>query len=52
MGEFDEIVRAFEAGLPATDMITHRFSIEEAAQAYATFASGETGKVIFVRRKG
>lgn len=49
IGEFDEIVRAFDAGLPADDMITHRFTVEQAAEAYATFAGGETGKVIFVR---
>jgi len=51
LGEYDEIVRCFEAGLPAADMITHRFIIEQAAEAYATFAGGETGKVIFVPHK-
>jgi threonine dehydrogenase-like Zn-dependent dehydrogenase len=51
LGEFDEIARQFEAGLRATDMITHRFTVEEAAEAYATFATGRTGKVIFVRTK-
>ena len=48
LGEFDGIVRLFEAGLPAADMITHRFTVEQAAEAYATFATGNTGKVIFV----
>jgi len=48
LGEFDEIVRAFEAGLPAARMITHRFTVDQAAEAYATFATGRTGKVIFV----
>jgi len=48
LGEFDGIVRAFEAGLPAAEMITHRFTVEQAADAYATFAAGDTGKVIFV----
>lgn len=52
LGEFDEIARCFAAGLPATEMITHRFTVEEAAEAYATFAGGKTGKVIFVRAKG
>lgn len=51
LGEYDEILRCFEAGLPAADMITHRFTIEQAAEAYATFAGGETGKVIFVPHK-
>ncbi|HUT35279.1 MAG TPA: zinc-binding dehydrogenase [Planctomycetota bacterium] len=48
LGEYDEIVRAFEAGLPAARMITHRFTVEQAAEAYATFNTGDTGKVIFV----
>ena len=49
LGEFEEIVRLFESGLRSAEMITHRFTIEQAAEAYATFAGGETGKVIFVR---
>jgi propanol-preferring alcohol dehydrogenase len=49
LGEYDEIVRLFEAGLPAAGMITHRFTVEQGAEAYATFAAGNTGKVIFTR---
>jgi len=49
LGEFDDIVRLFEAGLPAAKMITHRFPIDQAAEAYNTFAKGNTGKVIFTR---
>lgn len=49
LGEYGEIVRLFEAGLPAADMITHRYSIEQAAEAYQAFNEGNTGKVIFVR---
>jgi len=48
LGEYAEIVRLFEAGLPAAQMITHRFSIEQAAEAYRLFNEGNTGKVIFV----
>jgi len=48
LGEFDEIVRLFQQGLPAAAMITHRFPIERAAEAYATFETGNTGKVVFV----
>ena len=48
LGEYGRIVRMFEAGLPAADMITHRFSLEDAAEAYRTFEAGNTGKVIFV----
>ncbi|MCY3020530.1 MAG: alcohol dehydrogenase catalytic domain-containing protein [Planctomycetota bacterium] len=49
LGEYGEIVRLFENGLRATDMITHRFTVEQAAEAYRTFAGGNTGKVIFTR---
>ena len=51
LGEFGEITRLFAAGLRAADMITHRFTVEQAAEAYATFAAGNTGKVIFVPAK-
>ena len=49
LGEYGEIVRCFENGLPAADLITHRFTIEQAPEAYATFTEGNTGKCIFVR---
>lgn len=48
LGEFDEIVRLYEAGLPAAKMITHRYTIEQGAEAYAAFNTGHTGKVIFL----
>jgi propanol-preferring alcohol dehydrogenase len=48
LGDYGEITRAFAAGLRAAEMITHRFSVEQAAEAYATFNTGNTGKVIFV----
>jgi len=47
LGEYAEIVRWIERGLGPERLITHRFGLEEAAQAYALFASGDTGKVIF-----
>ena len=52
LGEYGGIVRLFERGYPAARMITHRFTIDAAAEAYATFAAGDTGKVIFVRSEG
>jgi len=51
LGEFAEIARLFERGLRAADMITHRFTVEQAAEAYAIFHTGNTGKVIFVPAK-
>lgn len=49
--EFDELARMFERGLRAAEMITHRFTVDQAAEAYATFATKQTGKVIFVPKK-
>jgi propanol-preferring alcohol dehydrogenase len=46
LGEHAEICRWAET-LPARDLVTHRFGIEDAATAYTTFAGGQTGKVIF-----
>ena len=48
LGEFGEITRMFEAGLRAGEMITHRFSVDQAAEAYAAFNEGNTGKVAFL----
>ena len=35
-------------GLRVDDLITHRFSLADASEAYARFAAGESGKVVFV----
>jgi len=47
MGEYEEICRLYADGLPTEQFITHRFSLEQADEAYRTFAAGETGKVLF-----
>jgi len=49
--EFDEIARMYERGMRAAEMITHRFTVDQAAEAYATFATKQTGKCIFVPKK-
>jgi propanol-preferring alcohol dehydrogenase len=36
-----------EHQLPLEGMITHRFSIEQAPEAFALFDQGRTGKVVF-----
>jgi threonine dehydrogenase-like Zn-dependent dehydrogenase len=36
-----------ERKLPLKKLITHRFRLEQAAEAYKNFESGQTGKVIF-----
>jgi 2-desacetyl-2-hydroxyethyl bacteriochlorophyllide A dehydrogenase len=38
----------YRQGLEVSPLITHRFSLDEAPQAYDLFARGQTGKVIFV----
>lgn len=47
-GDYEDILRAIERGLDPARLITHRFSLEEAAEAYAAFDRGETGKVVFL----
>ncbi len=48
MGEYAEICQLFADGLPTEQFITHRFSLEQADEAYQTFAGRQTGKVLFV----
>ena len=38
----------YRQGLTVSDLITHRFPLDDAATAYDLFARGETGKVLFV----
>jgi threonine dehydrogenase-like Zn-dependent dehydrogenase len=49
---FDEMVAAIEAGLPLRKVVTHRFSIEKAEEAFALFRSGECGKILIVDQEG
>jgi threonine dehydrogenase-like Zn-dependent dehydrogenase len=37
-----------DRNVPLKDLVTHRFSIEQAHEAYELFQSGQTGKVVFV----
>ncbi len=48
-GDYYEIMRLHRCGLKVDDLITHRFSLKEADRAFATFASGQSGKVLIVR---
>ncbi len=45
--EFDEMVEIIRNGLWADKVITHRFKIDEARNAFDVFLSGECGKIIF-----
>jgi 2-desacetyl-2-hydroxyethyl bacteriochlorophyllide A dehydrogenase len=44
--EFDEMIALVRRGLPVQRIITHRFPVAEAEDAFALFRSGECGKVI------
>ena len=48
LGEYGELLSLIEKGARPERMITHRFPLEEAAEAFRLFESGQTGKVIFV----
>ena len=48
LGEYDELLRAYRSGLRSAEMITHRFTVDQASEAYETFHGRQTGKVIFV----
>jgi len=37
-----------DRGVPLNDLITHRFRLDQAVEAYELFDSGKTGKVVFV----
>ncbi len=47
--DYFEIMQLYRRGLRVDDLITHRFPLEQADAAFATFASGESGKVLIVR---
>jgi threonine dehydrogenase-like Zn-dependent dehydrogenase len=48
-GDYCEILDLHRRGLDVDDLVTHRFPLREADKAFATFASGESGKVLLVR---
>lgn len=48
VGEYEELIALVRRGLNVEKIITHRFSLEDAQKAFSIFASGESGKVVFV----
>ena len=50
--EFPEMVALYRQGLPVADLVTHRFPLGEAQQAYDAFTSGATGKVLLCAARG
>jgi propanol-preferring alcohol dehydrogenase len=50
LGDYDEIMGIMRRGLNPERIITHRFPLKDAAEAYRLFDEGQTGKVVFVDR--
>jgi len=44
--DWDEMLALHAAGLPYRKLVTHTFGFEQAQEAYDTFTSGQSGKVI------
>ena len=44
---WDMVKLVTERQIPLEQMVTHRFSIEEAPEAFALFDQGKTGKCVF-----
>lgn len=50
--DYFRILGLYERGLDLSGLITHCFPLEQADQAFATFASGQSGKVLIVQESG
>ncbi len=44
--EYDEMIALVRRGLPVEQVVTHRFSLTEAAAAFDLFRSGQCGKIL------
>lgn len=45
--EYEEMVTLVRWGLRVEEIITHRFSLQQAEEAFAIFGSGQCGKIVF-----
>jgi threonine dehydrogenase-like Zn-dependent dehydrogenase len=50
VADFYEELAFFRRGLSPARLITHRYTLGDAPEAYRVFAAGDTGKVIFVHK--
>jgi threonine dehydrogenase-like Zn-dependent dehydrogenase len=50
VADFHEELALYRCGLSPSRLITHRYALDEAPEAYRVFASGETGKVLFCHK--
>jgi threonine dehydrogenase-like Zn-dependent dehydrogenase len=48
-GDYFDILDLHARGLEVDDLVTHRFPLRDADEAFATFASKESGKVLIVQ---
>ena len=48
VGDFYEQLALLPRGLSPSGLITHRYALDDAPEAYRVFAAGESGKVLFV----
>jgi threonine dehydrogenase-like Zn-dependent dehydrogenase len=46
--EFDEMAGLVRTGLPLAQVVTHRFLLAEADEAFTLFRSGDSGKILIV----
>lgn len=46
--EFPKMLRLYRNGLRVSDLISHRFPFHQAAEAFETFASGQSAKALIV----
>ncbi len=47
LDDYPEMVKLVQSGFPLSRIITHRFPLENAQEAFDLFFSGQTGKVLF-----
>ena len=45
--DYQGLLELYRQGLTVSELITHRFSLDDAPAAYDLFAKGQTGKVVF-----
>ena len=45
--QFQAMVKLLSSGLPAEQIVTHRFALSDAEQAFSVFSSAQCGKVVF-----
>ena len=46
--EYPRMIALYRQGLPVESLITHRYRLEEADDAFREFAAARTGKVLLV----